>query len=92
MIHRPTAITYTLITSSLTTISSVTSFSLFFCGAADGVGSLGENHLSVPVSDHGAWATAMNNLGIMPMDISGQQLVSGNFSVQCARAIKHFRN
>ncbi|XP_042281378.1 ecto-NOX disulfide-thiol exchanger 1 [Thunnus maccoyii] len=49
---------------------------------ADGVGSLGENHLSVPVSDHGAWATAMNNLGIMPMGISGQQLVSESLCLQ----------
>lgn len=49
------------------------------CVAADGVGSLGaeQNHLSVPVTDHEAWATAMNNLGIMPVGISGQQLVSG---------------
>uniref|UniRef100_A0A3B4T9E3 Ecto-NOX disulfide-thiol exchanger 1 n=1 Tax=Seriola dumerili TaxID=41447 RepID=A0A3B4T9E3_SERDU len=30
--------------------------------------------MSVPVTDHGAWATAMNNLGIMPVGISGQQL------------------
>uniref|UniRef100_A0A3Q2CLW4 Ecto-NOX disulfide-thiol exchanger 1 n=1 Tax=Cyprinodon variegatus TaxID=28743 RepID=A0A3Q2CLW4_CYPVA len=28
-------------------------------------------------TDHGAWATAMNNLGIMTVGISGQQLVSG---------------
>lgn len=47
--------------------------------AADGVGSLGaeQNHLSIPVTDHEAWATAMNNLGIVPVGISGQQLVSG---------------
>ncbi|KAM4608300.1 ecto-NOX disulfide-thiol exchanger 1 isoform 1-T2 [Polymixia lowei] len=52
--------------------------------AADGVGSLGaeQNHLSVPVSDHGAWATAMNNLGIVPMGISGQQLVSDSLCIQ----------
>lgn len=51
---------------------------------ADGVGNLGaeQNHISVPVADHGAWATAMNNLGIMPMGISGQQLVSGTFYSQ----------
>ncbi|KAK2840467.1 hypothetical protein Q5P01_014207 [Channa striata] len=48
--------------------------------AADGVGTLGaeQNHLSVPVTDHEAWATAMNNLGIVPVGISGQQLVSGS--------------
>ncbi|XP_074550711.1 ecto-NOX disulfide-thiol exchanger 1 isoform X2 [Halichoeres trimaculatus] len=52
--------------------------------SADGVGSLGaeQNHLSVPVSDHGAWATAMNNLGIMPVGISGQQLVSESLCIQ----------
>ncbi|KAG7467131.1 hypothetical protein MATL_G00150110 [Megalops atlanticus] len=46
--------------------------------AADGLGSLGteQAHLSVPVADPGAWATAMNNLGIVPMNLSGQQLVS----------------
>ncbi|XP_049904807.1 ecto-NOX disulfide-thiol exchanger 1 [Epinephelus moara] len=53
-------------------------------GAADGVGSLGaeQNHLSVPVTDHGAWATAMNNMGIMPVGISGQQLVSDSLCIQ----------
>ncbi|XP_033474056.1 ecto-NOX disulfide-thiol exchanger 1 isoform X2 [Epinephelus lanceolatus] len=51
---------------------------------ADGVGSLGaeQNHLSVPVTDHGAWATAMNNMGIMPVGISGQQLVSDSLCIQ----------
>ncbi|XP_036396809.1 ecto-NOX disulfide-thiol exchanger 1 isoform X2 [Megalops cyprinoides] len=46
--------------------------------SADGLGSLGteQAHLSVPVADPGAWATAMNNLGIVPMNLSGQQLVS----------------
>ncbi|XP_005475351.1 ecto-NOX disulfide-thiol exchanger 1 isoform X2 [Oreochromis niloticus] len=52
--------------------------------SADGVGNLGaeQNHISVPVADHGAWATAMNNLGIMPMGISGQQLVSDSLCIQ----------
>ncbi|XP_038551320.1 ecto-NOX disulfide-thiol exchanger 2-like [Micropterus salmoides] len=53
-------------------------------GAADGVGGPGaeQNHLSVPVSGPGAWATAMNNLGIMPVGISGQQLVSDSLCIQ----------
>ncbi|CAB1347196.1 unnamed protein product [Coregonus sp. 'balchen'] len=58
-------------------------------GAADGVGSLRslgvEQHLSVHdhvVNDHGAWATAMNNLGIVPMGLSGQQLVSDSICIQ----------
>ncbi|XP_030253871.1 LOW QUALITY PROTEIN: ecto-NOX disulfide-thiol exchanger 1 [Sparus aurata] len=52
--------------------------------AADGVGSLGaeQNHLSVPVTDHGAWATAMNNLGIMPVGLGRQQLVSDSLCIQ----------
>lgn len=47
--------------------------------AADGIGSLGseQSHISVPMADPGAWATAMNNLGIVPMSLTGQQLVSG---------------
>lgn len=53
--------------------------SVCVCGAAaDGLGAE-QNHLSVPVSDHGAWATAMNNLGIVPVGLSGQQLLSGAF-------------
>uniref|UniRef100_A0A3Q1AM67 RRM domain-containing protein n=1 Tax=Amphiprion ocellaris TaxID=80972 RepID=A0A3Q1AM67_AMPOC len=43
---------------------------------------ISQNHLSVPVADHGAWATAMNNLGIMPVGISGQQLVSDSLCIQ----------
>lgn len=58
-------------------MSGGTLFLLF--AAADGAGGLGseQNHLSVPVADHGPWATAMNNLGILPVGISGQPLVSG---------------
>uniref|UniRef100_A0A3B3VZ01 Ecto-NOX disulfide-thiol exchanger 1 n=1 Tax=Poecilia latipinna TaxID=48699 RepID=A0A3B3VZ01_9TELE len=50
---------------------------------ADGPGNLGaeQNPLSIPVADHGAWATAMNNLGIMPVGISGQQLVSESLCI-----------
>ncbi|XP_007578585.1 ecto-NOX disulfide-thiol exchanger 1 isoform X2 [Poecilia formosa] len=51
--------------------------------SADGPGNLGaeQNPLSIPVADHGAWATAMNNLGIMPVGISGQQLVSESLCI-----------
>ncbi|KAI1885053.1 hypothetical protein AGOR_G00216220 [Albula goreensis] len=43
--------------------------------AADGLGSSGpeQSNISVPVADPGAWATAMNNLGIVPMGLPGQQ-------------------
>uniref|UniRef100_H2MGU1 Ecto-NOX disulfide-thiol exchanger 1 n=1 Tax=Oryzias latipes TaxID=8090 RepID=H2MGU1_ORYLA len=41
-----------------------------------------QNHLNVPISDHGPWATAMNNLGIMPVGISGHQLVSDSLCIQ----------
>ncbi|XP_037832045.1 ecto-NOX disulfide-thiol exchanger 1 isoform X2 [Kryptolebias marmoratus] len=52
--------------------------------SADGVVGLGseQNHLSIPVTDHGPWATAMNNLGIMPVGISGQPLVSDPLCIQ----------
>ncbi|XP_030642331.1 ecto-NOX disulfide-thiol exchanger 1 [Chanos chanos] len=52
--------------------------------AADGIGSLGteQGHLNVPVADHSAWATAMNNLGIVPMGLTGQQLVSDSICIQ----------
>ncbi|KAM4559327.1 ecto-NOX disulfide-thiol exchanger 1 isoform 2-T2 [Odontesthes bonariensis] len=52
--------------------------------AADGAGGLGaeQNHLSIPVAEHGSWATAMNNLGIMPVGITGQQLVSDSLCIQ----------
>ncbi|XP_036421325.1 ecto-NOX disulfide-thiol exchanger 1 isoform X2 [Colossoma macropomum] len=52
--------------------------------SADGIGGLGteQSHLSVPVADPGAWATAMNNLGIMPMGLTGQQLVSDSICIQ----------
>lgn len=51
----------------------------FLSAAADGIGGLSteQTHLNVPVADPSAWATAMNNLGIMPMGLTGQQLVSG---------------
>ncbi|XP_056293431.1 ecto-NOX disulfide-thiol exchanger 1 [Pseudoliparis swirei] len=35
-----------------------------------------------PVSDLGAWTTAMHNLGIGPVGLSGQQLVSDSFCVK----------
>ncbi|XP_056611413.1 ecto-NOX disulfide-thiol exchanger 1 [Triplophysa dalaica] len=52
--------------------------------AADGIGSLGseQSHISVPMADPGAWATAMNNLGIVPMSLTGQQLVSDSICIQ----------
>ncbi|XP_061091224.1 ecto-NOX disulfide-thiol exchanger 1-like isoform X3 [Conger conger] len=45
--------------------------------AADSLGSSGteQTNLNVPVTDPGAWATAMNNLGIVPVGMPGQQLV-----------------
>ncbi|KAL4608841.1 ecto-NOX disulfide-thiol exchanger 1-like isoform X1 [Arapaima gigas] len=45
---------------------------------ADGPGPVGSErpHHSVPMADPGAWTTAMNNLGIVPVGLTGQQLVS----------------
>uniref|UniRef100_A0A671SKA2 Ecto-NOX disulfide-thiol exchanger 1-like n=1 Tax=Sinocyclocheilus anshuiensis TaxID=1608454 RepID=A0A671SKA2_9TELE len=41
-----------------------------------------QSHITVPVADPGAWATAMNNLGIVPMGLTGQQLVSDSICIQ----------
>ncbi|KAI3351569.1 hypothetical protein L3Q82_020407, partial [Scortum barcoo] len=35
------------------------------------------NSMTMPMSDPNAWATAMNNLGMPPMGITGQQLMPG---------------
>uniref|UniRef100_A0A6I8N9E4 Ecto-NOX disulfide-thiol exchanger 1 n=1 Tax=Ornithorhynchus anatinus TaxID=9258 RepID=A0A6I8N9E4_ORNAN len=52
--------------------------------AADGLGSiaLDTTQLQMSVTDPTAWATAMNNLGMVPVGLAGQQLVSddGKFS------------
>lgn len=64
-------------TSPLTVQGHVVPDAALFSGAAaDGAE---QPPLSAPPSGQAAWATAMNNLAIMPMGISGQQLVSGNF-------------
>lgn len=34
------------------------------------------------VTDPTAWATAMNNLGMVPVGLAGQQLVTGEISVR----------
>uniref|UniRef100_A0A671MB95 Ecto-NOX disulfide-thiol exchanger 1-like n=1 Tax=Sinocyclocheilus anshuiensis TaxID=1608454 RepID=A0A671MB95_9TELE len=41
-----------------------------------------QSHINVPVADPSAWATAMNNLGIVPMGLAGQQLVSDSICIQ----------
>uniref|UniRef100_A0A3P8X0X4 Ecto-NOX disulfide-thiol exchanger 1 n=1 Tax=Cynoglossus semilaevis TaxID=244447 RepID=A0A3P8X0X4_CYNSE len=35
-----------------------------------------QNHLNVSISDHGAWTTTMSSAGIVPVNLSGQQLFS----------------
>lgn len=47
--------------------------------AADGLGSLviGTTQLNMSVTDPAAWATAMNNLGMVPVGLTGQQLMTG---------------
>ncbi|KAK6485339.1 ecto-NOX disulfide-thiol exchanger 1 isoform X2 [Huso huso] len=47
-------------------------------GAADGLRSEAADtaHISMSVADPTAWATAMNNLGIIPMGLTGQHLLS----------------
>lgn len=36
------------------------------------------NSLAMPMSDPNAWATAMNNLGMAPMSMTGQPIMPGN--------------
>uniref|UniRef100_H2RLU8 Ecto-NOX disulfide-thiol exchanger 1 n=1 Tax=Takifugu rubripes TaxID=31033 RepID=H2RLU8_TAKRU len=50
--------------------------------AADGAGGVSaeQNHLNV--GEHGAWATAMNNMGVLPVGISGQQLLPDSLCIQ----------
>lgn len=56
---------------------------LFFPAAADGLGSIAidTTQLNMSVTDPTAWATAMNNLGMVPVGLPGQQLVSGKLSL-----------
>ncbi|XP_036014487.1 ecto-NOX disulfide-thiol exchanger 1 isoform X9 [Mus musculus] len=51
--------------------------------AADGLGSiaLDTTQLNMSVTDPTAWATAMNNLGMVPVGLPGQQLVSDSICV-----------
>lgn len=50
-----------------------------FLAAADGLGSIAidTTQLNMSVTDPTAWATAMNNLGMVPVGLAGQQLVTG---------------
>lgn len=50
--------------------------------AADGLGSIAidTTQLNMSVTDPTAWATAMNNLGMVPVGLPGQQLVSGKLT------------
>ncbi|XP_012927508.1 ecto-NOX disulfide-thiol exchanger 1 isoform X4 [Heterocephalus glaber] len=51
--------------------------------AADGLGSIAidTTQLNMSVTDSTAWATAMNNLGMVPVGLPGQQLVSDSICV-----------
>ncbi|XP_064412869.1 ecto-NOX disulfide-thiol exchanger 1 [Latimeria chalumnae] len=50
---------------------------------ADGLGSIGVNptQLTMSVTDPTAWATAMTNLGMVPVGLNGQQLVPESICV-----------
>lgn len=52
---------------------------VYFLAAADGLGSIAidTTQLNMSVTDPTAWATAMNNLGMVPVGLAGQQLVTG---------------
>ncbi|XP_026506069.1 ecto-NOX disulfide-thiol exchanger 1 isoform X1 [Terrapene carolina triunguis] len=51
--------------------------------AADGLGSttIDTTQLNMSVTDPTAWATAMNNLGMVPVGLAGQQLVTDSICV-----------
>nr|KAF6427461.1 ecto-NOX disulfide-thiol exchanger 1 [Rousettus aegyptiacus] len=51
--------------------------------AADGLGSIAidTTQLNMSMTDPTAWATAMNNLGMVPVGLPGQQLVSDSICV-----------
>lgn len=57
------------------------SLSLFVCVCpfAEGICNMtmDSNSITMPMSDPNAWATAMNNLGMPPMGITGQPLMPG---------------
>lgn len=57
------------------------SLSLFVCvyPFAEGICNMtmDSNSITMPMSDPNAWATAMNNLGMPPMGITGQPLMPG---------------
>lgn len=59
--------------------------------AADGLGSIAidATQLNMSVTDPTAWATAMNNLGMVPVGLPGQQLVSGKLSLGLEDACSH---
>ncbi|MEE6471111.1 hypothetical protein FKM82_009183 [Ascaphus truei] len=50
---------------------------------ADALGSIAidATHLTMSVTDPTAWATAMNNLGMVPVGLAGQQLISDSICV-----------
>ncbi|XP_028593934.2 ecto-NOX disulfide-thiol exchanger 1 isoform X4 [Podarcis muralis] len=52
--------------------------------AADGVGSIAidTSQLNMSVTEPAAWATAMNNLGMVPVGLAGQQLVTDSICVR----------
>ncbi|XP_062831695.1 ecto-NOX disulfide-thiol exchanger 1 isoform X3 [Anolis carolinensis] len=52
--------------------------------AADGLGSIAidTTQLNMSVTDPAAWATAMNNLGMVPVGLTGQQLVTDSICVR----------
>ncbi|XP_070607512.1 ecto-NOX disulfide-thiol exchanger 1 isoform X2 [Erythrolamprus reginae] len=53
-------------------------------GTADGLGNIAidTTQFNMSVTDPSAWATAMNNLGIVPVGLTGQQLVTDSICVR----------
>lgn len=53
---------------------------VFFFFPAEGICNMtmDSNSMTMPMSDPNAWATAMNNLGMPPIGMTGQQLMPGS--------------
>lgn len=54
------------------------------CVTAEGICNMtmDSSSMTLPMSDPNAWATAMNNLGMPPMGLTGQPLMPGTASLK----------
>uniref|UniRef100_A0A8C9UZK2 Ecto-NOX disulfide-thiol exchanger 2 n=1 Tax=Scleropages formosus TaxID=113540 RepID=A0A8C9UZK2_SCLFO len=67
---------YMCVTSDLTCM-----FPLFLCTEGIRNMTMDSGQMGMPMSDPNAWATAMNNLGMAPMGMTGQPLMSAHLHI-----------